>query len=780
MGFEPEHPDVPAATLMSGALFAQAQIGGVVEADFFDWVVEVPGGDRFVKSLARRLARFAWDKVEHDVMKVLYESVISPETRHQLGEYYTPDWLAEEMIDASVADPLNQRVLDASCGSGTFVFHAVRRHLDAADAAGMGNAAAILSATERVLGVDVHPVAVTLARVTYLLAIGTTRLCAPDRPSFSVPIYLGDSLQWGQETTLLTSEGLSIPTADDLQFFSERLDFPDRVVANAGLFDQLVSELADKAASRTANSPAPSLSATFRRLGIHDDDQPILERTFRHMCDLHDQGRDHIWGYYVRNLARPVWLSRADNRVDVLVGNPPWLSYRYMTGSMQKAFRAMSVDRGMWAGASVATNQDLSALFVERCVELYLRSGGTFAYVMPLAVLSRRQYNGFRTGAFRGPVQHVTVAFDRPWDLHLIKPSFFPVPASVVFGRRNDSADVEVEVVPLDQAAETWSGRFMTLRASKTQAEPHITRTVGQDTPTSVSRSPYAARFSQGATVTPRLLYLVEPDQSAPLGAGAGRVAVRSRRSAFEKRPWKLLPANRGAVERQFVRRLLVGEALLPFRVVDAPLAVVPWDGTQLLDGSTDRIDGYPGLAEWWRRNEAIWQTHRSSERMSLLERLDFRRGLTNQFPASTHRVVYTASGMYLAATVVSDTQAVVEHALYWGAATSLDEARFLTAVLNSTTLTTMLRPKQARGEHNPRHYDKYVWQVPIPLFDPSVHIHHELACAAEVAEAVVADVDLPPVSFQALRRRVRQALVADGVAATIDSLVKELLSSGA
>ena len=32
--------------------------------------------------------------------------------------------------------PLNQRVLDASCGSGTFLFHAIRSYLAAAEAQG--------------------------------------------------------------------------------------------------------------------------------------------------------------------------------------------------------------------------------------------------------------------------------------------------------------------------------------------------------------------------------------------------------------------------------------------------------------------------------------------------------------------------------------------------------------------------------------------------------------------------------------------------------------------
>ncbi|HXH88433.1 MAG TPA: N-6 DNA methylase, partial [Gaiellaceae bacterium] len=113
------------------------------------------------------------------------------DTRHKLGEYYTPDWLAEKMIGEHVTDPLNERVLDPSCGSGTFVFWAVRAALAAADAAGLSNKDALAHVVQRVAGLDLHPVAVTLARVTYLLAIGRDRLA--DRGELTIPIYLGDS-----------------------------------------------------------------------------------------------------------------------------------------------------------------------------------------------------------------------------------------------------------------------------------------------------------------------------------------------------------------------------------------------------------------------------------------------------------------------------------------------------------------------------------------------------------------------------------------------------------
>src|SRR5690606_21163927 len=90
----------------------------------------------------------------------------------------------------------------------------------------------------------------------------------------------------------------------------------------------------------------------------------------------------------------------APAKMDLLIGNPPWLAYRHMPAELQANFRVMSKARGLWRGARVATHQDLSALFVTRAIELYLNHGGRFAFVMPGAVLDREQYQGFRSGSY--------------------------------------------------------------------------------------------------------------------------------------------------------------------------------------------------------------------------------------------------------------------------------------------------------------------------------------------------------------------------------------------
>lgn len=764
------------ASVLSGQRFTQAGISGVVDEDFFDWVVEVPGGESFVRGLIKRLTRFAWEHVEHDVMKVLYESIISADWRHRLGEYYTPDWLAEVMVTETVDQPLTQRVLDPACGSGTFLFQAVRRYLTAAAESGKTTQEAIRGATGRVFGIDVHPVAIALARLTYLLAIGRDRLQAPDRPDFHVPVYLGDSVQWRTPgMNLWTREGLTINVDDAGQLWANSLHFPSRLLDDAGQFDRLVEELADRAANHEVGAQVPSLAAVFARFAVHPDDQEVVERTFATMCQLHDDGRDHVWSYYVRNLARPTWLSRDENRVDCLVGNPPWLAYRFMTADMQASFRELSEERGLWAGASVATHQDLSGLFVARAVELYLKSGGRFSFVMPLAALSRGQFAGFRTARYDTDAGEISVAFDTPWDLHEVKPNLFRVPPSVISGTRS------VAAVTLGSDAECWSGRLPGRNVSWSVASPFIQRTPAR---VSVARdevnSPYHARFSQGATLVPRFLLFVEDAPSSPIGVAAGRRAVRSMRSANEKLPWKALPGLEGAVEQEFVRPVHLGSTLLPFRLLDPWLSVIPWNGSGLLQGSDPQIDLFPGLADWWRNAELTWDSHKGSDRLTLLERVNFRKGLSVQFPTAPHRVFYSASGQYLTAARVVDPQAVAEHKLYWAATDSVAAARYVTAVLNSPVLTKLLAPMQSRGEHNPRDFDKLVWRLPIPLFDAENDRHQQLVSLAAEAEEVANGADVGSQrSFQAQRRMIREALERHGVSQAIDKLVRDLVAEG-
>jgi len=186
------HEDDP-KRLLSGDAFTSAGINGAVESDFFDWVVSHPDGEALMRRVMNHVRRFRLAEVESDVLKILYESLIDRDERHGLGEYYTPDWLAAKMVRHAVDRPLEQRVLDPACGSGTFLFHAIRNFLVEAADAGMGPEMRAAEVCAHVAGTDIHPVAVIIARVTYLLALAPALVNR--RGALSIPVYLGDAMQ---------------------------------------------------------------------------------------------------------------------------------------------------------------------------------------------------------------------------------------------------------------------------------------------------------------------------------------------------------------------------------------------------------------------------------------------------------------------------------------------------------------------------------------------------------------------------------------------------------
>ena len=104
------------ADLLRGSSFRSATgLQGVIESDFFAWPTEVGGGP-LIRALARRIARFDWKQPPSDIASILYETVIPPDERRTLGEYYTPRWLASTMVHELIEEPLTQTVLDPACG----------------------------------------------------------------------------------------------------------------------------------------------------------------------------------------------------------------------------------------------------------------------------------------------------------------------------------------------------------------------------------------------------------------------------------------------------------------------------------------------------------------------------------------------------------------------------------------------------------------------------------------------------------------------------------------
>ena len=111
--------------LLDGSFFArQLKLKNLAEPDFFSWALDTKAEQDFLVllgNLFRHFGVYDLSQLSEDVLKNLYQELVDPETRHDLGEYYTPDWLAERMVRHVFTHPAEQRLLDPACGSGTFL-----------------------------------------------------------------------------------------------------------------------------------------------------------------------------------------------------------------------------------------------------------------------------------------------------------------------------------------------------------------------------------------------------------------------------------------------------------------------------------------------------------------------------------------------------------------------------------------------------------------------------------------------------------------------------------
>jgi hypothetical protein len=772
-------PEDDPRRMLSGEAFAAAGIGGAVESDFFDWMVAAPEGEALVRRIMAHVRRFRLREVDSDVLKILYESLIDRDERHGLGEYYTPDWLAAKIVRHAVTAPLVEKVLDPACGSGTFLFHAVRRVLAEAEEAGMDRNVRAAEACALVAGTDIHPVAVIIARVTYLLALAPA--LAQRSGGLSVPVYLGDAMQLSISQVMGGKElVIQVPPPPAGAGSRERLSFPETFCRDPALFDKAIDAMR---AGSLANRTPPQVEADIsRRTEQHyKRDLTAEERTaigdlgitYATFHKLRLEGRDTIWSYVARNLSRPLALASGGGWANVLVGNPPWVAYRNMSADLQRKFKALANGEGVYVGGRFATQNDLCGLFTVRASHLYLRPSGRIAFVLPLAALTRGQFAKFRSGHFTS----YNIAWDEAWTMDDSVTPLFPVPSCVLFGRKRAIS----RAVP--DKVRAYSGWLPLRDAPEATADARLTVVEGAAAPSdgqSASGSAYREAFRNGATLYPRLLCLVERVNLGRLGPDPSAPLVRSRRVAAEKAPWKDVPAIEHAVEAQFLRPILLGESILPFRLFQPFEAVVPVAGGVMLDSNTAAhpVRGYHKLSGWLRAAEQAWDQNKSdATKLTWAEQQNYNGKLVSQFPVAELRVVYSKSGTLPAAMVVKDSDLIIDHKLYWSAVATESEANYLCAILNSETARARAEQYQSRGQFGARDFDKVMFNLPIPLFDPASALHRELAAAGAAAEAAALAVEIPSGErFVAARQRVRRALTEDGTGPAIEKLVEKLL----
>ena len=799
--------EMQTAEIIKGIFFEKQQIMNFLEEDFFSWVGQAPVAavtQRIVQRVVNLLFTYQLRELSEDVMKELYQQIVAKEERHGLGEYYTPDWLAARMCNAMLSSKGADAVLDPACGSGTFLYQAIqhkKRRLPA-------TRAALESILGNVVGIDIHPLAVIVSKMNVLLALGD--LFDKRTGPVSVQVYLANSIRHPVKQRSLGKCGIP---AERVEVNERRVLLPDAVLSSAASLDTAV-RLADGFAK--ANRGAERLQQegfishaqrTARELGWSPD---VVAMLFDLAALLHEFMRkpeDTIWAYILKNQYKPTFLAK---QFDVVIGNPPWLSFRFVEkGEYQEYLKHLVVKEcGLLKGAGhLIAHLELGTLFFVRCATLYLKQSGKIGFVLPRSIFNADQHDRFRRSYVHG-----RVTLTRVWDLEEVSP-LFNVPAAVAFGDLESDAS---KTLP----GEILSGQLRRENASLKEAgrdlkveatDFHVVQQ-GKRTFLSTSRRKLSARpsyyrpyFKEGATIVPRNFWFVDFKFYGRLGIDPTQplVATDPRAEAEAKVPYKGTPFE-GRIEAEFLYATLLSTDLLPFGHFDFRTLVLPLledaEGYRLLNAQQARARGFLRLPEWLERAQEVWERKRGekAKRMTVLARLDVQRGITSQDPHAKYVVLYPKSATFLCAAVVPLTAIikrvgaqkvtlqhfVADHVTYFLETANRKEADYLAAMLNSPRVDALIKPMQARGLWGPRDIHKKIWELPIPEFSGNNAAHVRLArmgeaCAEKVGPMVPGltglfrDVRAAHAIGRA-RSDVRQALSEE--LAAIDSLVKEIL----
>jgi len=388
------------ADMEHGDLVEALGAPGLFAGDLFGWYTPLITRD---KELQRTLRRFfgcfselAWAQLAlsggqaGDLLRDFYISTVPRLLRRALGEFFTPQWLAERVFTQAVriatADgkPLT-RILDPACGSGTFVVVAFNFLLRRARANGVVGVARLHEAIDGVNAFDINPISTLMTRVNLLLNLGSE---AEQLPEISFRVFQADSILlpehlMGQVRFDQEGDYMRLPLVIGDLHLPAGLSSISGVRALVRVLEGALD------AGRSIELFKVRLRAELRGLGLPDE---VAESTlepaaaiYARLAELHGEGRNGVWARVIEQAFAPTLIGA----VDLVVGNPPWISWKHTPQAWQDRSESLWRAYGLWqrrrrgGGVPLA---DLSTLLLARAMATYAPQG-VVALLLPKSFL---------------------------------------------------------------------------------------------------------------------------------------------------------------------------------------------------------------------------------------------------------------------------------------------------------------------------------------------------------------------------------------------------------
>jgi len=340
-----------------------------------------------------RARLFDWTKGDEDSFRILYELLISRDTRVRMGEYYTPWWLVEYMIEKvrKIKSGLKGKViLDPCCGSGSFLVKAFYGKVEEGEEP--------LEAIKSIIGFDLNPLAVTVARAELLLAY----LKKGERKELPTPLIFSlDSLgALGKEIRQIYVIKELAKIDAGLEERGARMEVTSLLILEERLKEVLaraaekIDSLSDKDLRKILRDRATEIKNYGDRFAETAKIMEILGEVSRPLYKLIRECGNGVWAVILSSLLAKTSLK---GEADIVLSNPPWiqihgakLDERYLT-SIKSILSDMMSSAGELDGVDLGREDlkqktfqagNLAAAFLLAGLR-YLRPDGVLSYVMP-------------------------------------------------------------------------------------------------------------------------------------------------------------------------------------------------------------------------------------------------------------------------------------------------------------------------------------------------------------------------------------------------------------
>ncbi len=328
-----------------------------------------------------------------DIFKDLYMSIIPKSIRHSMGEYFTPEWLADYVVEKALnnIDKSNWKAIDPCCGSGIFIISLIKKIVGDVNINSMTIAQKnqlkddVLS---RVYGIDINPLSVLSARVGYYLALQPFG----EMKNTEIPVYLGDSAILAERILIDNIPCFKYSVTNNKKTFDVIL--PERYVKLPD-FGKTMCEL--QACVKTDESDI-LFAALSEKLS---DVERASESLMSHIKDLsvsltelHHNNWDGIWVRITTNFMLIARLSE----FDLIVGNPPWVKWEHLPAMYANKIKELCDIKHIFSGAGQygGTQLNVCALISNVTATNWLSEQGVLAFLMPDSIMSQNSYEGFR------------------------------------------------------------------------------------------------------------------------------------------------------------------------------------------------------------------------------------------------------------------------------------------------------------------------------------------------------------------------------------------------